>query len=92
MTNERANETDFTERELELIGLLSEHYPEHKLDAAIVEVHTLEGGESTTLRLTLDDTVSTDFKRSRIAGTEAIDALADEAAGELASPAVRIGP
>lgn len=92
MTNTKANETDFTEREMELIGLLTEHYREHKLDAAIVDVHTLEGGESTTLRLTLDDTVSTDFKRSRIAGTQSVESLAEEAARELASPGTRIGP
>ena len=59
----------------------------------MVDVHTLEGGESTTLRLTLDDTISTDFKRSRVAdASQSIEALADEAEGELEAPGARIGP
>jgi hypothetical protein len=82
-----------TEREMGLLGLLTDRYPHGKLDAAIVDVHTQEGGESATLRLTLDDTISTDFKRSRIAdASQSLEALAEEAAAELESPGTRIGP
>jgi hypothetical protein len=84
---------DFTEREMELIRLLTERYPERALDARIVTVHTLEGGESTTLRLTLDDTISTDFTRSRIAdASQPVEALAEEASGEMEMPGAPIGP
>jgi hypothetical protein len=85
--------SDFTDREMELIGLLTQRFASRNLDAAVVSVHTQEGGERPTLRLTLDDTISTDFARSRIAdASQSIEALAEEAASELVSPAARIGP
>ena len=82
----------FTEHEMELIRLLTERYPDRALDARIMTVNTLEGGKSETLRLTLDDTISTDFARSRIAAAQSIEALTEEAAGELEAPGARIGP
>ena len=90
MTNPTA---DFTERENAIIGLLSQRYAERSLDARIVTVTKLEGGEAQTLRFTLDDTSSTDLERSRVAErNEAVEALAAEIASELEQPAARIGP
>lgn len=90
MTNPTA---DFTERENQIIGLLSQRYEERSLDARIVTVNKLEGGEEPTLRFTLDETSSTDLERSRIAnGNEPVEALAAEIASELEQPAARIGP
>jgi hypothetical protein len=87
------SQSDFTEREMELIRLLTERFPERALDARIVRVHRQEGGEATTLRLTLDDTESTDFVRDRIAdASQSVEALAAEAAAELEAPGARIGP
>jgi len=88
-----SSQSDFTEREMDLIRLLTERFPERALDARIVRVHRQEGGQAATLRLTLDDTVSTDFTRDRIAtATDTIEALAEEAASELEAPGARIGP
>jgi hypothetical protein len=84
--------SDFTDREMELVRLLTERFPDRALDARFVTVNTLEGGKSETLRLTLDDTDSTDFTRSRIADAQSVEALADEAAEELGAPSTRIGP
>ena len=86
-------QSDFTEREMALIGLLTQRYADRNLDARIVTVNTLDGGRSTTLRLTLDDAISTDFARSRLAAaSQSIEALAEEAASELEAPGARIGP
>jgi hypothetical protein len=82
---------DFTERETAIIGLLSERFRDHSLDALIVNV-VADGAERPTLRLTLDSVSSTDFARSRIAAGESIEALVEEAASELAAPGARIGP
>jgi hypothetical protein len=85
--------SDFTEREMEVIRLLTGRFPDRALDARIVKVHRQEGGEAETLRLTLDDTVSTDFARDRVANaSQSVEALTDEAEAELEAPGAKIGP
>jgi hypothetical protein len=89
-----ANSTvHFTEREEEIIALLSQRYIEHNLDARIVTVNKLEGGQTPTLRFTLNDVSSTDMERERIANTATpVDDLAREIILELESPGRGIGP
>ncbi len=85
--------SDFTERESAIIEILTQHFEDHSLNAGLVTINTLEGGEEPTLRLTLDDVSSTDFSRKRIASrNEAVEDLAREAAEELEHPAEPIGP
>jgi len=84
---------DFTEREEALIALVTGRFPERSLEARIVSVNKLEGGQAETLRLTLDDVSSTDLERSRVEqGSQTLEMLADEVAAELESPATGIGP
>jgi hypothetical protein len=78
------NDTDFTDRETALIGLLTVHFQDRALNARLVDVNKLEGGRASTLRLTLDDTASTDIERDRIAdASRPVEALADEAKAGL---------
>ena len=85
--------SEFTQREEQLVALLTQHFPDNVLDARIVNVNKLEGGEEATLRFTLDDVSSTDLSRERIAaGHEPVETLADEAAEELRNPGEPIGP
>jgi hypothetical protein len=67
-----------SEREQEIIKLVTEAMPEHFVTVKPISVHTLDGSESATLRFTADDTSSTDLKRDRIAG-------GDESPGSLAT-------
>ena len=84
---------DFTEREAQIISILTQQFPDSVLDARIVNVKRLEGGEEPTLRLTLDETSSTDFSRERIAADlETVESLASEAAEELENTGRAIGP
>lgn len=85
--------SDFTEREAQIISILTQQFPDRSLDARLVNVKRLEGGEEPTLRLTLDDSSSTDFSRERIAADlENVESLASEAADELEHPGEAIGP
>lgn len=51
-------EDNVTERENEIIQKVSETFQQHTLDVRRVNVQTLEGGESATLRFTIDDMAS----------------------------------
>ena len=84
--------SDFTERESAIIQMLAERFAGHSLNAGIVMINKLEGGQEPTVRFTLDDVSSTDFSRERIASSgEALEDLAAEAADELEHPAEPIG-
>lgn len=67
----------FTEREQEIIELVSRAFDGQMLDARIADVHNLEGGLTATLRFTLDDQTSADLDRKRI---EALDESVEELA------------
>ena len=85
--------SEFTEREIAIINILTERFADHILNARIVAVNKLEGGQEETVRFTLDDVSSTDFTRARIASeNESVEALASEAGEELDNPAKPIGP
>lgn len=74
----------WTEREQAIIARVSEAFAGMMLDSRTVDVHTLEGGLSPTLRFTLNETASTDLQRGRIAANdESEDALADVVIVEL---------
>jgi hypothetical protein len=84
--------SDFTERESAIIERLTERFSGHSLNADIVVINKLEGGNEPTVRFTLDDVSSTDFSRVRIASqAEAVEDLASEAADELEHPGEPIG-
>jgi hypothetical protein len=73
-----------TEREQEIIDHVIRALPQHLVSAKPVNVHTLDGGESATLRFTMDELSSTDLKRERIASSsEPLDALANEVCRDL---------
>ena len=58
---------EISEQEQEIIDLVTRSLPQNLLTVKPVNVHILEGGESATLRFTMDETSSTDLKRERIA-------------------------
>ena len=73
-----------TTREDEVVRILTATFPGRFLEARVVSVHKLEGGEVATLRFTVDEAFSADLERDRIAtwrGSE--EELAAEAAHEL---------
>jgi hypothetical protein len=73
-----------TEREQEIIDHVIQALPQHMVSAKPMTVHTSDGGESATLRFTMDDMSSTDLKRERIAsGAEPADALANQVCRDL---------
>jgi hypothetical protein len=72
------------EREQEIIDLVVKALPQHFIAAKPMMVHTLEGGESATLRFTADESSSTDLKRERIAGEGvSVEQLAQEVENRL---------
>lgn len=73
-----------SEREQSIIDRVVQALPKHLVIAKLITVHTQEGGESATLRLTADDTSSTDLTRERIeGGGESAEVLATEVETEL---------
>ena len=73
-----------TTREEEVVRILTAMFPGRFLEARIVSVHKLEGGEVSTLRFTVDEASSTDLDRERIAKWEGSEEeLAAETAREL---------
>ena len=73
-----------TAREEELVRILTARFPGRLLEARIISVHKLEGGEVSTLRFTVDEASSTDLDREQIASWEGSEEqLADEVAREL---------
>jgi hypothetical protein len=73
-----------TQREQEIIDHVIRSLPQHLVSAKPVTVHTLDGGESATLRFTMDEMSSTDLKRQRIASDgEDSDALVNEVCRDL---------
>lgn len=79
-----------TEREEQVVKLVTEKFPDRFLEARIISVHKQEGGETPTLRFTLDQAASTDLERERIAGSQdSVERLAEEAIGDLAGQIVR---
>ena len=75
-----------TDREQEIIDLVVKALPQHLVTAKPVTVHTLEGGESSTLRFTADEVSSTDLKRERISsGEESSEILAEVVQRDLVS-------
>jgi YHS domain-containing protein len=65
-----------TERELEVVRAVSEHFAGLHLETSIMPVHTLEGSEVDTLRFTLSGLASSDLHRERIAGGDTPEQLA----------------
>lgn len=66
-----------SEQEQEIIDLVVHALPQHLVIVQPINVHTLEGGESSTLRFTANDISSADLKRERIAtGSESSESLA----------------
>jgi hypothetical protein len=77
-------ESTATQRENEIIEHVTKAFANRLVSVAPITVHTLEGGESLTLRFTIDDVSSTDLKRERIAaGAESSESLAREVEEEL---------
>jgi hypothetical protein len=73
-----------SDQEQEIIDLVVKALPRYLVTAKPITVHTLEGGESSTLRFTADDVSSTDLKRDRIAsGAESPESLAAAVEQEL---------
>jgi len=73
-----------TAREEELVRILTARFPGRLLEARIISVHKLEGGEVSTLRFTVDEASSADLDRERIESWEGSEEqLADEVAREL---------
>jgi hypothetical protein len=69
---------------MEITELIAQAFPEMQLDARRVNVHKLEGGESITLRFTLDDAYSADLETRRIeSSSEPPAVLASEVEGIL---------
>ena len=58
--------SELTEREQEIIGLLSRAFEGATLDARVVDIHKQDGRTVSTLRFTLDDEASTDLEREHI--------------------------
>ena len=58
--------SELTEREQEIIGLLSRAFEGAMLDASVVDVHKQDGRTVSTLRFTLNDEASTDLERGQI--------------------------
>jgi hypothetical protein len=72
------------DREQAIIARVAAAFSGMMLDARAVDVHTLEGGLSPTLRFTLNEAASTDLPRDRItANEESVEELADEVIAEL---------
>jgi hypothetical protein len=55
-----------TDREQAITDLVSQAMGGRLLDARIVDVHKLEGGQAATLRLTVDEAASADLDRARV--------------------------
>ena len=72
------------DREQAITARVAQAFSGMLLDARGVDVHTLEGGLSPTLRFTLNEAASTDLPRDRIAaGRESVEELADQVIVEL---------
>lgn len=72
------------DRDQAIIARVSEAFAGMMLDARSVDVHTVGGGLSPTLRFTLNETASTDLPRERIAATkESVEELANLVIVEL---------
>jgi hypothetical protein len=73
-----------TDREQEIVDRVVSALAQHSVTVRPVEVHTLEGGVSATLRFTVDDFSSSDLRRERIAGSgESTEALSNEVLRDL---------
>ena len=66
----------FTDKEQQVIALVSTAFPGHQVQAMVTEVYELDGGTKETLRFVMDDAYSADFAREGIQAGESVEALA----------------
>jgi hypothetical protein len=74
----------FTDREKEVVDMVSKACGGLNLETTAVDVQKLEGGTVPTLRFTLEDRASTDLERQRIEADEDTQSLARVVVQELA--------
>lgn len=74
----------FTDREKEVVDMVSQACGGLNLETTAVDVQKLEGGTVPTLRFTLEDRASTDLERGRIESGEETKELARTVVQELA--------
>lgn len=77
------SESELSEREVELTGLVTEAFPEHAVVVRPIEVVKLEGGTQETLRFVLDDAYSSDVERQEITDGADLEVLADSLIDDL---------
>ena len=73
-----------TQREEEIIAILSRAFEGLMLDSRVVDVHKLDGGTVSTLRFTLNEAASSDLERDEIEESgKSVEEMAERVSGEL---------